>query len=124
VDPATLTDLLAGKHLNMDERVARGAWPHPPLRYRDLVSHLVDLIRREHWFPAPLPTTAGTAPDYVIIEHRGFANYLVHSQSSNAWGGVAGRGCRRFFRPQAAARFYLKWGLHLPGDLDGWKVVP
>jgi hypothetical protein len=29
---------------------------------------------------------------------------------------------RRCISAMAAARLYLKWDLHLPGDLDGWKV--
>jgi len=28
-----------------------------------------------------------------------------------------------FSSSQDAARYYLKWDLNLPGDLDGWTVV-
>jgi hypothetical protein len=28
-----------------------------------------------------------------------------------------------FSSAEDAARHSLKWDLHLPGDLDGWKVV-
>jgi hypothetical protein len=30
---------------------------------------------------------------------------------------------RVFSSAKDAARYFLKWDLHLPGDLDGWKVI-
>jgi hypothetical protein len=30
---------------------------------------------------------------------------------------------RVFSSAEDVARYYLKWDLHLPGDLDGWKVI-
>jgi hypothetical protein len=28
-----------------------------------------------------------------------------------------------FSSAEDAARCYLQWDLHLPGDVDGWKVI-
>jgi len=36
---------------------------------------------------------------------------------------VAEQGEKVFTLPEDAAKWYLKWALHLPGDLDGWKVT-
>ena len=62
--------------------------------------------------------------DATVIERRSDKLYLVHIQRSGASGyTVAERGTRAFTRAEDAAAFFLEAEFHLPGDLDGWKVV-
>ena len=46
MDKDILTFLLKGGHINVPDRKAKGIWPHPPLKYMDVRSHLVDLLKK------------------------------------------------------------------------------
>jgi len=82
------------------------------------------VLGERDWFPYPLPAPqVGWAADYVVIERRGPKEYLAHFQSSSGLGQIAEKGEHEFITPEEAAGYYLKWALHLPGDLDGWKVI-
>lgn len=122
MDAETLTLLLRGVHLNMPERIRRKAWPHPPLRMSDLVRHLVALIENEPRFP---DDSMGVVQGHglvegVFIERRGPARFACVSRRT--FPGFE-ESERIFENAEDAARFYLKWALNLPGDLDGWTVV-
>ena len=127
MDKQTLLFLLSGGHLKMPERIALGAWPHPPLPFENVAEFLTaELQQNDRWFPyrwephesGQLVREGGTierqsACRYVYrasASHPG-APWVLHEFAetvfSNAWD---------------AAIHYLKWGLHLPGDLDGWTV--
>jgi hypothetical protein len=126
MDSETLTEILSGRHLNLEERAERGVWPHASLQYDDVLSHLTKVITERQWFPRSLPTTERPpwVADFVIIERRKADEFLVHFQSAGPSAQtVAEQGIHRFSRPEEAAAFYLKWALNLPGDLDGWTVV-
>lgn len=73
MDKDSLTEILSGHHLNMPERVARGIWPHPPLRFGDLVRHLAEIVSSQQWFPAPFvaATPGEFVADVTAIERRG-----------------------------------------------------
>ncbi len=120
MDDETLTYLLKGGHLNMEERSSRGVWPHPPLRYDDVRDHLIKIIEKEEWFPCDL----SSGREGVVIQNTG-KNYICHSLQYSAYGPQFGsRKDQKSFRSaKKAADFYLKWDLHLPGDMDSWKVV-
>jgi hypothetical protein len=121
-----LTAVLSGTHFSMDERIRRDAWPHPPLLLGDLIAHLARVVESRTWFPRPWsPAEPGSAvSDVTVIERRGPADFVVHFQRSGPSGvTVAEQGQQAFEKAEQAAAFYLKWELHLPGDLDGWKVV-
>jgi len=120
MDDETLTYLLKGGHLNMEERTSRGAWPHPPLRYEDVRAHLIKIIEQEEWFPCDLSSNR----EGVVIQNTG-NKYICHSLCHSALGPQFGiRKSQRSFRSaKKAADFYLKSDLHLPGDMDSWKVI-
>ena len=126
MDSETLTEILSGRHLNMEERAARGIWPHAPLCYDEVLAHLTKVISERQWFPTSWPGTQQPpwVEDFVIIERKNADEFLVHFQNAGPTAQtIAEQGIKRFRRPDEAAAFYLKWALNLPGDLDGWTVV-
>jgi hypothetical protein len=128
VDAETLTFLLGQGHLNMQERTERGLWPHPPLKFDDVLRHLVQVLQTERWFPPAWRPAVPGEPVYEggAIERRSSFRYVYHWQRSHPLNPclLAEQGDKVFGSAKAAARHYLKWDLHLPGDLDGWKVIP
>lgn len=126
MDADTLTEILSGKHLSMPERIMRGAWPHPPLIFDDLVEHLAKIVAPHVWFPMPFRAAepGDFVADLTAVEHRGPHEYIVHVQRAGPSGyTVAGAIERRFDSPRDAAAFFLRAEFRLPGDIDGWKVV-
>jgi hypothetical protein len=127
MDSETLTFLLRGGHLNMPERIERGLWPHPPLKFSDVVRRLIKVLESEKWFPHEWKPAGSGEPIYEggVIEHQSSSKYIYRAQRSYADNShqVAEQGEIVFTSAEDAARYYLKWDLHLLGDLDGWKVV-
>jgi len=127
MDDETLMLLLKGGHLNMPERVARGVWPHAALSFDDLADFLAKILEKEVWFPYQWePHQAGQAVrEGGTIEKQGRHRYVYRNSASVPTApATVGRSVEKVFRnPRDAAIHYLKWDLHLPGDLDGWKVV-
>jgi len=126
MDDETLTLLLRGGHLGLAERVARGIWPHPPLKVRDLARHVARLLRRDGFFPRRWePHRPGErVVERGVLERRGPLRYVYRAQRHRADDptALAEVGERRFLLARGAARHYLRWELRLPGDLDGWRV--
>jgi hypothetical protein len=120
-----LTDLLAGRHFNIEERVTRGAWPHEPLRFCDLVAHLATVLAARRWFPRPWIERPADWPvgDRTVVENQGGHRYVVRFERSGPSMNLAEAGERVFLTARDAAEFYLRAELNLPGDLDSWKVV-
>jgi hypothetical protein len=126
MDAGTLTEILSGKHLSMPDRIDRGAWPHPPLLFADVVQHLASVVASRDWFPKPFRTAApgDLVADLTAVERRGPHEYVVHVQRSGPSGyTIAGAAERRFDSPTDAAAFFLRAEYRLPGDIDGWKIV-
>ena len=125
MDANMLTEVLAGRHFNMEERFARSAWPHEPLRFEDVVTHLAAVLKERHWFPDPWLERLPGSPvaDRTVVEREGTRRYVVRFERSGPWMNLAEAGERVFRTPEEAAEFYLRAELHLPGDLDGWKVI-
>jgi hypothetical protein len=127
MDNESLTYLLRGGHYNVPERIARGIWPHPPLQFETLVEHLAQLIRKERWFPYERkPHKAGEAMDeFGIIERIAPNRFVYHAQRHSAHNPctMAESSENVFATAEEVARHYLKWSLHLPGDLDSWTVL-
>jgi len=126
MDANTLTFLLRGGHMNMPDRIERGLWPHPPLKFEDVVRHLTRVLESEQWFPCEWkPARPGKlVRDGGIIECRPWSD-VYHFQRAHPLNPtiLADSRQRVFGSAEEAARCYLKWDLNLPGDLDGWKVV-
>jgi hypothetical protein len=122
-----LTALLRGEHLNMEERADLGLLPHEVLDYGEVVGHLAAVISVCDWFPREFrPHVEGeTVDERIVIERRGRHHFVCHAQ--RGWAirptVLAEEAHRRFLSARRAAKYFLTWEHHLPGDLDGWKVV-
>jgi hypothetical protein len=123
----TLTMLLRGEHINMPERIARGLWPHAPLSFSEVLAHLTNLLNQHRWFPREWQPHREGEPVHEggIVERQGLARYMYRTARSYPTQPhvVAESAERVFSSAEDAARYFLKWDLHLPGDLDGWKVI-
>lgn len=111
----------------MPDRVARGLWPHPPLKLALVLSQLSKLLNQHRWFPREWKPHRDGELVYEggAIERQRMDRYVYRSVRANpvnphvlaeATEGV-------FSSAEDAARYFLKWDLHLPGGLDGWKVI-
>ncbi len=127
MDAETLTLLLRGEHISMPDRIDRGLWPHPPIKFSDVSDQLARVLQRERWFPREWHPHLQDQPVYEggIIERKGQNKYVY--RTARAWPSnpfvTAETTEKAFGNAQDAAAHYLKWDLHLPGDLDGWKVI-
>ena len=125
--PDILTRLLRGEHLNMEQRAELGVWPHPPLRYADVLRHLAELLATEASFPRPWIAwqTGQVVHEGGVIERLGPDRFRYRAQRADAIRPqiLAQTIEEHFSSAEAAAAHYLRWDLHLPGDLDGWQVV-
>lgn len=127
MDEETLTILLSGGHLSMPERIARGAWPHPPLKAAEVLPHLTNLIQQSKWFPRRFKPHREGQPVHEggTIERQGPDRYVCRAARAHPIQPYElAQGTERIFaRADDAARYYLEWDLNLPGDLDGRKVI-
>lgn len=127
MDLETLTTLLGGEHLDMPERIKRGLWPHPPLKLSDVIEHLTTILKSEKWFPRQWKPAIPGEPVWEggVIERQSSSRYVYRSQRHDPINPnvLAEQTEKVFSSPEGAARYYLKWDLNLPGDLDGWTVV-
>ena len=126
MDSQTLTRLLKGEHLSMPERLALGLWPHPPISYDEVFDHLVKLLQESQWFPRPYhPHRPGEPVDeYPTIERVSEDQFVYRAKRGQPWNSSEiAASLERPTTAHEAAELYLRWGLNLPGDLDGWKVV-
>ncbi|NQU25827.1 MAG: hypothetical protein HQ567_31450 [Candidatus Nealsonbacteria bacterium] len=127
MDHELLTRLLKGEHVNMPERIALGAWPHSPLEFQDLVGHLAEILRSEKWFPREwkVHEEGSTVNEGMVIERSPIGKYVVRARRAHPTVPtlLAEATQKTFSTPEEAARYFLRWNLKLPGDLDGWKVV-
>jgi len=127
MDSETLTLLLRGAHVNIPERIERGLWPHPPLRFSDVVQYLANVLESEKWFPREWSSAVPGESVWEggVIERQSSSKYIYRSQRHHPiHPNVLGTQTEKVFASsQDAAEYYLKWDLNLPGDLDGWKVV-
>jgi hypothetical protein len=119
MDPDTMTHLLRGGNIDMPERIQRGIWPHPPIPLKEVEKHLVRVIKHMTWFPGTIEEMGLDSPEIeaqTTIENIGDIKYVCHF--ADHYRHIT----KRFSTAKDAVKFYLKWALHLPGDLDGWKV--
>jgi hypothetical protein len=127
MDSETLTYLLYGGHINMPDREARGLWPHPPLRLEHVLDHIEGIVEQNEWFPRQwYPHQVGEPVDErATIQQAALGRFIYRvSRAHPTRPGVVAQTVEHVF-PTArdAARYFLKWDLHLPGNLDGWTVI-
>lgn len=127
MDTESLDYLLRGGHYNVPDRIARGIWPHAPLKMASLVEHIVSALKRDRWFPREwVPREDGELIDDVIgIEMQTPNRFVVRSRRASVYDlqKIGEQSETVFTSGEEAARNYLKWELNLPGDLDSWKVT-
>src|ERR1700726_662431 len=123
MDEETLSMLLRGGHMNMPERVARGLWPHPPLRFSEVLAHLAKLLDQHRWFPPEwnphregAPVNEGGTVERLRPDRYVYCATRAHPIQPQV---VAQSTERVFSNAEDAARYFLTWDMHLPGDLDG-----
>ena len=126
MQPEILTRLLRGEHLNVDERKALGLWPCETLRYDEVAQHLAGVLESQEWFPQPPPAPRPGVPirEGIYIRRQG-NRFVCLAQRSRADAPtiLAEKAETEFRSARAAADYYLKWELNLPGRLDGSAVV-
>jgi hypothetical protein len=127
MDEGTLTMLLRGEHVSMPGRIERGMWPHPPLSFSEVLAQLTRLLHEHRWFPREwqLHREGEPVQEGGTIERQGPDRYVYRAVRADPVrpNVVADSVEGVFSSVEDAARYYLKWDLHLPGDLDGWKVI-
>ena len=121
-----LVGLLRGGHLNVEERKAKGLWPHERLQYSEVLDHLARVIEQDEWFPRRMPEhkAGDVAYEGTVIQRVLPTRFVCHSRRSSVYDprAVAEEARREFQGAREAAEFYLKWELNLPGTLDSWIV--
>jgi hypothetical protein len=127
MDSETLTYLLRGGHIDMPDRVARGLWPHPPLKFEEVLALLTELLEEHEWFPRETHAhrEGESVDERGAIQRVSSGRYVYRlSRAHPSEPLVLAQTAEHVFpSARAAAGYFLKWDLNLPGDLDGWKVV-
>lgn len=122
-----LDKLLRGGHINMEDRISTGDWPHSPLKIDDLLLYVVEALNNDGFFPTPwVPTPNGQSiRETGVITKESLNTYVFNAQRAQPIEPtvLAEETHRKFHTAQEAAAYYLRWELGLPGDLDGWKVI-
>jgi hypothetical protein len=125
--PEILTRLLAGEHFNVEERKALGLWPSETLRYSEVVEHLAKVLESKDWFPQSpdAPDKGSAVREGVYVHQQAPGHFVCIAQRTQADDPttLAEKTETVFRLPRAAAEYYLKWELNLPGRLDGWPVL-
>jgi hypothetical protein len=111
MDSEALTFLLRGGHLNMPERKARGLWPHPPIKFSEIVHHLTKILETEQWFLLEWrPAVPGEfVGEYGVIERQSPTRYIYRVQRHHPiHPTVLAEQTEKVFKSaEAAARYYL-----------------
>lgn len=127
MDYDTIIFLLKDGHLNMEKRREKGIWPHPPLKFNDLVNVIVTYLKDNKWFPDEWeePKSGELIGDSSAIEKVNERKFIYRSVRSAPIDltRVGERTEKIFTTAATAAEYYLRNDLCLPGDLDGWKVI-
>ncbi|MBU1043182.1 MAG: hypothetical protein KJ915_02140 [Candidatus Omnitrophica bacterium] len=119
--------LLKGGHLNMEERIDQGIWPHPPLTITELRNEIIEYLKTYKWFPHEWISKKNGEPidDATVIEKIDKNKYIYRSRAASPYdlNKITMQTEKIFNSAEKAIEYYLREVLYLPGDLDGWKVV-
>lgn len=123
----TLLTLLKGDHINMDVRIEKKIWPHPPLKMSELVKVIVDYLKFNKTFPYEWieKKNGDLIDDVSVIERMDSSHFMYRSRSAHPINlHKLDESVEKVFdSSELAAEYYLRNDLNLPGDLDGWQVV-
>lgn len=127
MDKETLLFLLKEGHMDMSNRIGKGLWPHPPLHLKDCVIVIIEALEQDKYFPyCWIDKQDGELiDDIAVIEKINCEKFVFHYREASPSNlrKISIREEKNFKTSQAAAEYYLRKVLRLPGDLDGWKVV-
>ena len=119
--------LLKGGHQNMEERKEKNIWSHPPLKIVDLTNEIVEYLKKNNWFPHEWieRKNGETIDDVSVIEKSEKNNYIYRSRAASPYDLtiITMQTEKTFNYPEEAAEYYVRNVLHLPGDLDSYKVI-
>lgn len=111
----------------MPERIERGLWPHPPLKLTEVVEVVAHCISNAEWFPRPWQPAEEGKPVHEggTVQRISPGRFVYRAQRAHPLDprALAETVETAFPTAERAARHFIKWDLHLPGDLDGWKVI-
>ena|SRR5215471_10544819 len=127
MDSETSTALLRGEHFSMADRIACGAWSHPPILFSDLVRRVAYVLEQGGCCAGPSGSVQSgeSLPEDAVVERQSENRYIDRWQRPLATNPyvLAEQGERVFRTAVDATHHYLVCDRHLPGDLDGWQVV-
>jgi hypothetical protein len=123
----TIIRLLCGEHISITERINLGIMNNEPLKFKELVVILSEIIKGQRYFPRPYKQNEDSKAIYegAVIERISEKEFIYYIQRAQAFSPFLIAEKRRiiFNDAQIVASCYLENELHLPGDLDGFKVV-
>jgi hypothetical protein len=86
------------------------------------------MLQSEDWFPREWKPAELGQPVWEggVIERHSSSRYVYRAQRHHPTNPnlLAEQTEKVFSCAEDAAHQYLKWALNLPGNLDGWTVVP
>ena len=127
MDYEVIIYLLKGRHIGIQERTEMGIWPHPPLRFSELVSQLAGYLQNEKWFPEQwVERYDGELIDNkVSIEKISDKEYIYRARECDPRDitRIKLKTQKTFRSAREAAEYYMRNALNLPGRLDKWKVI-
>ncbi len=127
MDSKTLIFLLKGGHINMEERIQKKLWPHPPIPMSLCIKEVVAYLKAEKYFPHPwiARKDGELIDDSITIELISDKEiiYRARAASPSNLTRITAQTEKNFSSAEKAVDYYLKNALNIPGDLDGWKVI-
>ena len=111
--------------MKLSDRIEKGLWPPPPLKFSDIVECLIRTVETETWFPLKWSLVEGKPiREGGIIERKSSSKFIYRSYRHDANNSylLAEQTEKVFTTSRDVVKYYLKWDLNLPGDLDGWQV--
>lgn len=111
----------------MPTRISKKIWPHPPISLNECINLILDFLKLNKYFPISWveKKDGELIGDSMIIEKVNENKFICKYRYSDPVNllKISETGEKVFKFGYEAVKFYLQHELHLPGDLDGWKVI-
>lgn len=119
--------LLKGGHIDMQTRIEKNIWPHPPLQLKECIATIVNALNHDKYFPYTWIERQNSEfiDDVGVIEKNNEKRFVYHYREASPRDlkKISIKEEKIFNKAEPAAEYYLRNILRLPGDLDGWKVI-